>query len=88
MASKSTSKRVAAQNKRAKESKIDEGKVLEEAKGPQVDVHRLLDRVERLEKRFELLVSGLEFAANELRPLFGFGHVAKVFDAVAERLKK
>ena len=48
----------------------------------------LKSRVERLERKFELIVEGFEWAANQVRPMFGQGALALVFDGVAEGLKE
>lgn len=44
-------------------------------------------RVAELETRVKLIAEAFEFAANELRPLYGQQAMAKVFDAIAVRLE-
>ena len=43
-------------------------------------------RIEKLERKQKVTTDGYTFAANQLRPLYGFGAVAAVFDAIAEKL--
>ncbi len=48
----------------------------------------LVARVDKLERNQSLLREGFTFAANECRPLFSFGPLALIFDAIAEKLQK
>lgn len=48
----------------------------------------LKSRVEVLERKLDLVIEGFEFAANEVRPMFGQGALAVIFDAVAKGLRK
>lgn len=48
----------------------------------------LKSRVEELEKQFKLVVEGFEWAADQVRPMFGQGALAVIFDGVAKGLKK
>ena len=48
----------------------------------------LKSRVEELERRFDLVVEAFEWAANQVRPMFGQGALAVIFDSVADGLKK
>lgn len=43
-------------------------------------------RIEKLEQNQRTIIDGYEFAANELRPIYGFGAVAAVFDAIRRKL--
>jgi hypothetical protein len=43
-------------------------------------------RLAEVERKQKVLVDGYEFAANEMRPLYGFGAVALVFDAIHKKL--
>jgi|14BtaG_2_1085337.scaffolds.fasta_scaffold02565_8 hypothetical protein len=49
-------------------------------------VQSLTDRLEQLERKQKITTDSFEFTANELRPLYGFGAVALVFDAVHRKL--
>ena len=83
--SKSTEKRVKAQ-KLAKRP----------VKGPGTDVIgklaleivELREKVEKLEKKGQILEKSFLFVANELRPIYGLSAIAVVFDEVVARLKK
>lgn len=44
-------------------------------------------RIAHLEKQNTIIVDGFEFAANETRPLFGFGAFAVIFDAIVKKLR-
>jgi hypothetical protein len=57
----------------------------ESLKSADPDILALQARVDLLE---ELLIEGFQFAANELRPLFGQGALALVFDGVADGIQK
>ncbi len=48
----------------------------------------LQTRIENLERNQALIREGFTFAANECRPLFSFGPIALIFDAIAEKLQK
>jgi len=50
-------------------------------------VGELTLRVEKLESQNTIIVDGFEFAANETRPLFGFGAFAVIFDAIVKKLR-
>ena len=50
--------------------------------------NEILARIEKLERNQSLLREGFVFAANESRPLFSFGPLALIFDAIAEKLQK
>ncbi|KKM77735.1 hypothetical protein LCGC14_1366910 [marine sediment metagenome] len=66
------------------------------AKGPKTDligelaaeIVKLTEKVEKLEKKGQILEKSLLFVANELRPIYGLGAIALVFDEVVTRLKK
>ncbi len=45
-------------------------------------------RVDELERKFGLITEGFEWAANQVRPMFGQGALAVIFDGVADGLKK
>lgn len=47
----------------------------------------ILERIDALEGRYSLLVEGFEWAANQVRPMFGQGALAMVLDGIAEGLK-
>lgn len=56
-------------------------------------INLLTARVEELEHalveaeaKITVITDGYEFAANEIRPLYGFGAVAAVFDAIHRKL--
>lgn len=51
------------------------------------DIQALSDRLDALERRVEIIVDGFEFAANEVRPMFGQGALALIFDAIHDRLR-
>ncbi len=44
-------------------------------------------RLKALEKQNELLIEAFEWGANQIRPMFGQGAIALVFDGIAEGLK-
>lgn len=47
-----------------------------------------LDRLDRIENKLDTLIEGLQFAANQLRPVFGHGaHLAAIFDEIAKKAK-
>jgi hypothetical protein len=49
----------------------------------------LAARLDRVEKKLDTLVEGLQFAANQLRPVFGHGaHLAAIFDEIAKKAKE
>ncbi len=48
----------------------------------------LTARINELERKVKILTDMPEFVANETRNLFGFGAVAVIFDAIAEKLNK
>ena len=45
-------------------------------------------RIEKLEAKQKVIVDGYQFVANETRPLYGFGAIALVFDAIYDKLSK
>ena len=45
-------------------------------------------RITILEERQRVLVSAFRWIANEVRPIFGMSHLARVFDGVADRFDK
>ncbi len=54
-----------------------------------------MERIDALEKKQAeilkkqaIIVEGFEFIADEVRPIFGMGHLARVFDAVFNKLTK
>ena len=51
-------------------------------------INELLARVKVLEDKQNTVMESFEFAANELRPMFGMMHLALVFDAIHDRLTK
>ncbi len=51
-------------------------------------VAELTSRVEKLEANQKIIVDGFQFVANETRPLYGFGAIALVFDAIHDKLTK
>lgn len=50
------------------------------------DIASLRSRIEKIERKQSVIVDGFSFAANEVRPLYGFGAVALVFDAIYKKL--
>lgn len=56
------------------------------AKEPKVTIESLAARVEYLERKQKVTTDAYEFAANEIRPLYGFGPVALIFDAIHKKL--
>jgi len=55
---------------------------------PKVCTKALEARLDALEKQNELIIEGFEWAANQVRPMFGQGALAVIFDGIAEGLKK
>ena len=53
-----------------------------------LEIVELREKVEKLEKRDQILQKAFLFVANELRPIYGLGAIALVFDEVVARLKK
>lgn len=53
-----------------------------------VSVAALRGRIEELERNQKIMVDGYDFAANQMRPLYGFGAVALIFDAIYKKLTK
>lgn len=51
------------------------------------ELDALKGRVEQLERQIKIFADGFEFAANEVRPLYGFGALALIFDAIAKKFK-
>lgn len=49
-------------------------------------VESLTERIEALERKQKVTTDAYEFAANEIRPLYGFGAIALVFDAIHKKL--
>jgi len=50
---------------------------------------RLLEieaKIAKLEQKQKVIKDGFEYAGNELRPLYGFGAVALIFDAINKKL--
>lgn len=45
-------------------------------------------KLANVEKKQQVIRDGFEFAGNELRPLYGFGAVALVFDAICKKLSE
>ena len=63
-------------------------KVQTAAKASCEENSEILARLSKVENRLEILIDGLEFAANEVRPTFGFGSFfARVLDAVVKKLR-
>jgi hypothetical protein len=75
---------------KAKSKTEEKELVLEEAVVvPEPDTVSPLDtRIIELEAKVQLLTEVFEFAANELRPIYGMGALVAVFDAVSEKLDK
>jgi hypothetical protein len=48
----------------------------------------LKSRVEALEAQNALLIEGLRWAADQIRPMFGQGALAVIFEGVADGLAK
>ena len=46
------------------------------------------DRLDKVEEKQAVLVLGLQWAANEVRPIYGMGYLGKVLDGVVVRLSK
>ncbi len=65
---------------------IEEPKKLTKAQAKEAKIAELEARIEKLEAKQKVVSDGFEFAGNELRPLFGFGAVAHVFDAISKKL--
>ena len=78
-ASKSQEKRLAAQT---------QAKTSVQTVDSQAVTNEILTRLARLETNQSLLREAFQFAANELRPLFGFGPIALIFDEIAKKLQK
>ena len=51
-------------------------------------INELMARVTVLEDKMDNVVRGYSFVADELRNLFGFGHIALVFDAISAKFCK
>jgi hypothetical protein len=51
-------------------------------------VQELEARLAKVEKKQVIMTDGYKFAANEIRPLFGFGAIALIFDAIYDKLVK
>ena len=47
----------------------------------------LTERVEAAEAKLKIIEDSFEFIANETRPLFGFGAIAVIYDAISNKLK-
>jgi hypothetical protein len=56
------------------------------AQAATLKVQELEARVAKLEKKQVIVTDGFEFAGNEVRPLYGMGALALVFDAVYNKL--
>ncbi len=80
--SKSEVKRAKVQKKAAKEPKSD---ILGKLAAETVE---LREKVEKLEKKQQILEKSFLFMANETRPIYGLGAIALVFDEVHKRLSK
>lgn len=54
------------------------------------DLQRRLESVEAEHNKLKTIITdGYEFAAEQVRPIFGWGqHVSRLFQAIADRLKK
>ena len=83
--SKSTEKRVKIQKTAGKVKKAPKTDVIGKLAA---EIVELREKVEKLEKKDQILEKALLFAANELRPIYGLGAIALVFDEVVKRLKK
>ena len=77
-ASKSQKKRLAAQKSFSNEV----------VHVPKEAFDALTARIKVLEANQKLLIESFAFAANELRPIYGLGGIAVVFDAVAKKFAK
>ena len=51
-------------------------------------ISELYARITVLEDQLALVVEGYEWIADEVRPLFGMNHLARVFDAIFIKLTK
>lgn len=58
------------------------------AEAAALKVTELEARIVKLERNQKIIVDGYEFIANETRPLYGFGAIALVFDAIHDKLTK
>lgn len=47
----------------------------------------LKSRVEKLERQFELITEGFEWAAAQIKPMFGQGALAMIFQGIADGLR-
>ena len=48
----------------------------------------LEERLDRIETRLDLVTESFEWAADQVRPMFGQGALAVIFDAISNALKK
>ena len=48
----------------------------------------LVEKTIALETKQALLIEGLKWAANEVRPVYGMAYLGKVLDGIAARLAK
>ena len=83
--SKSVEKRLKSQKSAKKPEKAPKTDVIGKLAA---EIVELREKVEKLEKKDQILEKALLFAANELRPIYGLGAIALVFDEVVKRLKK
>jgi hypothetical protein len=66
--------------------KPKEPKKLSKSEALEARVTELETKLLKIEQKQRLVAEGFEFGGNELRPLFGFGAVALVFDAISKKL--
>lgn len=52
----------------------------------EAEIDSLRSRIEEIERKQQVIVDGYQFAANEVRPLYGFGAIALIFDAIYKKL--
>lgn len=52
----------------------------------EAEIDSLRSRIEEIERKQQVIIDGYQFAANEVRPLYGFGAVALIFDAIYKKL--
>ena len=83
--SKSVEKRVKIQKTAGKAKKAPKPDVIGELAA---EIVELREKVEKLEKKGQILEKAFLFMANELRPIYGLGAIAVVLDEVVARLKK
>lgn len=71
-----------------KASKSTANKVTVQTVDSTKTINELIARVDRLEAGNKRQIKAFKFAANEVRPLYGMGALAMVFDAIVEGLEK